>query len=245
MKPYLRWALDKVLPPRPKADPIIKFLSIRQDDIVAEIGANIGGNTIALARRARAVYAFEPNPFAFRLLKQNTSKFQNVVCFNVALGETFETRTLRLSSKNKLDPGASFVGISNHPRYSKEIETMVLPLDYFEIKATVLIIDCEGSEVSVLKGALNTLKAIRLLAIECHKLINGTNTAEAVKTFLSRSPQKELNEGFGNLWLTFLLEQEEKRQMMSLGGERVSSDLLSIGPTFQVLRTGMVMSDQK
>lgn len=202
MKPYLRWALDRIFPYRLKVDPIIEKLDIRKDDIVAEAGANIGGNVISLTARVRRIYAFEPNPMAFEILKENSAHCQNVSCFNVALGETFATRPLLLSSNNQYDPGASFEGIANHPKYLRVLQSEIAPLDSFNIEPSILILDCEGYETRVLLGAKKTLKSVRLLAIECHAMLDGTNTLDSVRDFLPNLRWQQEEEGFGSTWLT-------------------------------------------
>lgn len=69
----------------------------RPRDIVADIGAGIGYFTLLLARRVGPtghVYAFEPDPQRFRLLRRNVrmNGYRNVTCVEGAPGEDGPTR---------------------------------------------------------------------------------------------------------------------------------------------------------
>src|SRR5487761_24902 len=60
---------------------------IKNDDVVIEVGAYLGGATIELAKISKQVYAFEPNKLNFRVLQRTVRKFPNVKLFHLAVGE--------------------------------------------------------------------------------------------------------------------------------------------------------------
>jgi len=81
---------------------------IRPGDVVLDIGANIGYYTLIFARlvgeRGR-VYAFEPDPTNFRLLKKNVraNGYQNVIFVKKAVADSSGSMPLYLCPDNKGD----------------------------------------------------------------------------------------------------------------------------------------------
>ena len=56
--------------------------------VVYDVGANIGYHTTAFASIARHVYAFEPHPRNYAMLKINTASLSNVTAINCAVSQT-------------------------------------------------------------------------------------------------------------------------------------------------------------
>jgi FkbM family methyltransferase len=139
----------------------IKFLeSIAKEGIhVIDIGANIGITTVAIAKRIRRrgmLYSFEPVPEYFNILKDNVSSngLENVKVCELAVtdqvGRIYFYQK-ELSSGIVFDEGA------------KRFEVSTTTIDRFlseeKIERIDLIhMDCEGSELLVLKGAKETLQ---------------------------------------------------------------------------------------
>jgi FkbM family methyltransferase len=139
----------------------IKFLeSIAKEGIhVIDIGANIGITTVAIAKRIRRrgmLYSFEPVPEYFKILKDNVSSngLENVKVCELAVtdqvGRIYFYQK-ELSSGIVFDEGA------------KRFEVSTTTIDRFlseeKIERIDLIhMDCEGSELLVLKGAKETLQ---------------------------------------------------------------------------------------
>ncbi len=61
---------------------------IGPDDVVVDIGANIGMTAILFSSLAHKVIAFEPSPSTYRILSENLSKAKvtNVETMNLGLG---------------------------------------------------------------------------------------------------------------------------------------------------------------
>src|SRR5262249_29206299 len=81
---------------------------IHEGDTVLDIGANIGYYTLIFARRvgtAGRVFAFEPDPENFALLKSNVEAngYKNVVLVNAALSNQSGTLRLYLCDENRGD----------------------------------------------------------------------------------------------------------------------------------------------
>jgi FkbM family methyltransferase len=112
------------------------------------------------------VYAFEPEPHNFDLLKKNTEMFDNVRFFNFALGDR-ETRAPFFFNADN-DGGHALWDIRKMSGHPKTIETpLSFPVDIKRLddvlededvkRLKLMLFDVEGAEHSLLKGAINTI----------------------------------------------------------------------------------------
>lgn len=135
---------------------------IRDGDVVLDIGANIGYYTLIFAKLVGEkgnVFAFEPDPTNFALLKKNVeiNGYQNVILVQKAVSNKTEKTRLYLSEDNKADHK---IYDAHDGRQSIEIEAIRLD-DYFKDydgRIDFIKMDIEGAEASALQGALNLLK---------------------------------------------------------------------------------------
>ena len=138
--------------------------SIKKNDVVLDIGANIGYFTLLFAKQAGSngkIYAFEPEPKNFQLLKKNleNNKYQNVTCENVAVSNKNDEIELFLSEKSigqhKIYPSTS---VSN-----KSIKIKSIKIDDYILKnikdeqISFIKIDAEGSEYHIIEGMKSLL----------------------------------------------------------------------------------------
>jgi FkbM family methyltransferase len=129
---------------------------LKKDDVVLDIGANIGYYTLIFARLAKEVFAVEPDPYTFKLLKKNvaSNNYKNVELFQAAVTNYTGNCKLYLSNKNR----------SNNRIYDANENSRVLTVptikldDYFKGKIDFIKIDVEGAEGMVMSGALNILQ---------------------------------------------------------------------------------------
>lgn len=127
-----------------------------KDDVVADIGANIGMTTLLFADLARQVYAFEPSPSTFKLLQKNiaTNRAHNVQAFNLGLGETREKLNITYIANNR---AGGFISEKIRPLDGHITEEIYVDSidDFFaahQLTPTFLKMDVEGFEQSVVKG---------------------------------------------------------------------------------------------
>jgi len=78
---------------------------LKDEDIVFDVGANIGYFTLEFARlvgKRGKVISFEPHPEIYKVLQRNVkrNKYKNVSLNNVACGESNSQRNLYLSTEN-------------------------------------------------------------------------------------------------------------------------------------------------
>lgn len=120
---------------------------------VVDIGAHIGYFTRLLSKAVGPkgrVFAFEPEPENFSLLRENTKHSANVHCISAAVSEGSGTAVLHVV------PGStgchSLVGVSGTP-----LEVSSVSLDEFIVRENmhevgVIKMDIEGAEPLALKG---------------------------------------------------------------------------------------------
>jgi FkbM family methyltransferase len=129
-------------------------------------GAHIGAVLIPMVRHAatRTVIAYEPSPRNFRLLTMNLqlNGIAGVVTFNTALGE----RPGRIQfTENRINTGNSRVAPSaGEISVDMEMLDRTIAADWGSID--LIVMDTEGSEVAVMRGAQSTLTRTRNLYVE-------------------------------------------------------------------------------
>jgi FkbM family methyltransferase len=153
-------------------------LPIEKDDVVVDIGANIGLFSVYAATRTQnAVYAFEPSPGNFETFKQNirANRLSNVIPFQVAVSnvsgiEQFfdSTRDPVSCTLKSVSPGTAEKCIEVRSMTLQEImdSNNLEQIDFLKM-------DCEGSEGLILESAAkDCLHRIRKIAMEFHDHIS-------------------------------------------------------------------------
>jgi FkbM family methyltransferase len=130
---------------------------IHPGDTVVDIGAHIGYYTLIAAKQVGnkgLVYAFEPDPRNFALLKENINAngYRNVVLVNKAVSDTSGNGQLYLNSENTGDHR-----IFNADPDRQAIKIAITTLDEFfkdkEKRINIIKMDIQGSELRTLRGA--------------------------------------------------------------------------------------------
>lgn len=142
---------------------------IKYDDVVLDLGANIGYYTLIFAKLAGQngkIFAFEPDPGNFSLLQKNLqiNHYHNVTVINKAVSDKNEKIRLYLSENNQ---GDHRIYDSFDDHQSVEIETIRLD-DYFENypgKINFIKMDIQGAEGGAVKGMIQLLQKNRNLKI--------------------------------------------------------------------------------
>ncbi len=141
---------------------------LKRDSVFVDIGANHGEFTLYAAKRVPAgrVVAFEPVPGTFKHLQENVALngFTNVTLCQAALGD----HQGEVSIFAPLDPGFDCNSSLFLPA-DRPAQATTVPLDTLDAavrrlgigKVDVMKIDVEGAEVTMLRGARETLRAFR------------------------------------------------------------------------------------
>jgi FkbM family methyltransferase len=149
-------------------------------DIIIDLGANIGELTSRFAKTGATVYAFEPDPFAFTILKKRFKFIQNVKCFN--LGVMAKTKKIKLffcnpDSNDRVQSsiGSSFIPgkRGNKKNAYKLVECISLVEFLTKLNRPIKLIkmDIEGAEVEVLDSLINSglINSIEKIVVETHE----------------------------------------------------------------------------
>jgi len=167
-------------------DILFDFLAPLQEIFAAgsclDIGANIGNHSIYFAPIFATVHSFEPHPATFRLLDFNVSGIGNVVAHNFGLGDSKGTFTLR---ENPTNLGGSAIA-DGSVGGAGDIEIRVERVDGLDLDLRALCfvkIDVEGFEASVLRGAIDTIRAHEpLIVLEQHESEFVDDTTPSIAT---------------------------------------------------------------
>lgn len=122
-----------------------------QQKTIVDAGANIGNHVAYFTNFLKydSIYAFEPIPENFKLLKINSSK-SNINLFQNALSNKNEVL--------KMAPNSDNMGASRVSRYGKVVVNAVA-IDSLKLKdVTLFKIDVEDSEEYVIAGAKKTIE---------------------------------------------------------------------------------------
>ena len=137
------------------------------DDVVLDIGANIGYYVLMEAARCRKVYAVEPVPRNVAVLTENVrlNGYDNVEIFSLAFGRAAGMERMYLSAKSNwhsFHPAPDTVGRIDIP-----VETVDAFLRGRECP-TLVRMDVEGYEINIIDGMTETLPRIGRMFIELH-----------------------------------------------------------------------------
>jgi len=142
---------------------------VKEGDIVVDIGANQGSYMVFLSRlvgQKGKVYAFEPDPRNFFILKHRTRKLKNVIIERIAVGNKKSRIKFNLDKSSNVSTIHKDAVIS--PIASIEVDMICLD-DYFcNLKDDIALIkiDVEGSEPLVLEGMKNLINKVKVLVFE-------------------------------------------------------------------------------
>lgn len=142
---------------------------IDPNDVVADIGANIGLTAILFSSLAKQTYAFEPSPSTFRILSENLARngITNVETINLGLGNKEETLTITFAQNNR---SGGYVSDKIRPETGHVTEEIRIDtLDQFfstRVPApSFLKIDVEGFEQNVVQGGAAFLQRARPVVV--------------------------------------------------------------------------------
>lgn len=136
---------------------------IKKGDVVIDIGANIGYYTLIFAKlvgNTGKVFAFEPDPTNFQLLKKNieANGYTNVILEQKALSNKEGKVTLALSKQNTA--GHHIISEQQDSKNSIQVDAIIADNYFknFEHKINFIKMDVEGAESIVLGGMTNMLR---------------------------------------------------------------------------------------
>ncbi|MBW6535060.1 MAG: FkbM family methyltransferase [Mariniphaga sp.] len=159
--------------------PILKGLS--EDSTVIDCGANVGDITLLFAKTKAKVFAFEPDPLPYKVLKQRTKDFSNITCYQQAVSTSNgKTKMFFHKERTQLNHEAysvssSIIGekenIDNSHYIKIEIIDLVEFIDSFNSRVALIKMDVEGAEIKILEKIIEreTYEKVDLLLVETHE----------------------------------------------------------------------------
>ncbi|HOP09646.1 MAG TPA: FkbM family methyltransferase [Candidatus Methanofastidiosa archaeon] len=182
-----------------------KMAGFRGDDasVVVDVGANEGYYTMKMKQNNPdlTIYAFEPNPMAFKMLERNITEngLKDVVTNNLALSDIDENESFQLVDEITAIGGFRIFGYRPWLDTARIREIMVRSAKLDNVlkgvdKVDILKVDVEGAEYRVFKGAEDVLARTERVVVEYH--------GEELKRKI-----KELLEKWG---FTFIFDDEKE-----------------------------------
>lgn len=206
---------------------------LSQGDIAVDVGANMGCNTVALARAVAPdgiVYAFEPLRIPFQLLCGNCmlNSLPHVITKNIAIGDG----SISEVQMNPVQYTSTWINIGDTQVGKGGEQVAVRSLDSFDLpKVDFIKIDVQGYEPRVLRGATATIDRCRpLLFVEIEEpqlKSHGSSTADLINQILGL--------GYRLLWIKnnypvdFLCVPKERQSQLSQAAGLLSCPYEIIG----------------
>ncbi len=150
------------------------FFVLKKGMCFFDVGANIGFHTLNASKFVEGsgkVVSFEPIPFTFKVLNENTNHLKNVDLVNMAVND---------GSHSSIDlkfygPGFTGMSTSGFPRYASSnkiklpqpetFTVQTISIDQYVKEAGIspdlIKIDIEGGEMDALKGACNVISEFK------------------------------------------------------------------------------------
>jgi len=156
------------------------------NELIIDVGANIGNHSLYFSTFFRNVISLEPNPKVFQLLKINSSLVNNIECLNIGASSIKGSLDFHINNRNL--GGSKVIGLSDEIISNSQIEVVKMDdIDYNGLKPDCIKIDVEGHEWSVLKGCekiLSEYSPVVVFEQEASEIINeSSKTIELLKSF--------------------------------------------------------------
>lgn len=156
------------------------FEQLNFGDIAFDCGANVGEITRQMADQGARVYAFEPNPYVFRILKERFQNNDNVICLPQGVFDKNCRQRLYFHKNSDADEvywsqGTSLLDFKGNVNKKKFIEVELIDLSEFIEKLgqriKLLKLDVEGVEYEILNKLIDTkiYNLIDLILVETHE----------------------------------------------------------------------------
>ena len=155
-------------------------ISLYPGDIAIDCGANVGHVTDLLAASGATVYAFEPNPHAFQILKERFANKPNVHCINKGVFDQDDVVRLYMHRNAYLDQvkwsgGSSLLpyksNIDSQTFFEVDVVDLARYIQQLDADVRVVKMDVEGVEYEIINHLIETgvITKIEYLFVETHE----------------------------------------------------------------------------
>lgn len=157
-----------------------RIFDLRPGEVAIDLGANVGKITQRMAKPGVEVFAFEPDPEAFKKLREKFLGHEHIHCIEKAVSDHAGRERIYFHTEYDSDPAKWSVATSlfaekGNVDKDHSIEVEVVDIVEFVKRITkpigLMKIDIEGEEVKVLNKLISTgLSAkIRQIVVETHE----------------------------------------------------------------------------
>jgi len=157
----------------------IDSLNLGPGDVAIDLGANVGIITAILSSKGATVFAFEPNPYAFQMLKQRFTNNNKVHCIQKGVLDHRDVLPLYLHENSEDNPvlwsvGSSLLNFKGNIKKDQFIEVDVIDLVEFieglRTEVKLIKMDVEGVECPILKKLINSpiFNKVENIIVETH-----------------------------------------------------------------------------
>ena len=124
------------------------YFKDKKDLVIIDAGANVGMFSIHCSPSSKIIYAIEPTPSHFSILKKITTKFENIIPINCALWNKNENLTFynvphNTTANSVIDTGGQPLTV-----IGKTLQTIIKENNITHID--LLKMDIEGSEFEII-----------------------------------------------------------------------------------------------
>lgn len=179
IKSFIQKSLSKLgyrlVPIDRDAQRVLQCIPFEEIEMVFDIGANVGNTVSSFLKDCPSakIFAFEPNPESFELLKQSTqSNTERVSSHEIALSDTtgettFFFPSLKDSTSSLLAPSdfakdklTFFSDVQEKRVTVKRLDDFSQEIGLEITKPALAKLDVQGAELMVIKGGYETFKQI-------------------------------------------------------------------------------------
>jgi FkbM family methyltransferase len=168
---------------------------VKEGDIVIDVGAFIGDNTLTLARlvgQEGKVYAFEIGEDNFKLLDRNIKEnnYKNIIAINKAASDNDNKTKIYIHPFRSTGHKMHNTDVNNKTLKWEEKELDAIKLDsVVNLPVNFIKIDVEGAEPKVIKGAKRIIeesKSLKIILEMSPGIINnfGISAEDYLKRFI-------------------------------------------------------------
>ena len=185
---------SKLIAPTPKtfpgripfAEPYERYFKVKEGDVVFDAGAEIGGFTISVARKASHVIAIEPEPINVKMLRVNVT-INNLCNVDIVERGLWNRRAILDLHLSNEQGSHSLIYDWGKRDVKVQVDTLDNIVSELGIKRIdFLKMDIEGAELEALEGAKHTLDIVNKVAIAAYHVRDGQKTSQHVLRILKR-----------------------------------------------------------
>ena len=135
--------------------------------VIVDAGANAGMSAVYFAQRypSATIFAIEPEPTSFEILRKNAKLYSQIVPLNLALWNHNDGVVIQ-------DGGAGHWGMRVANSGAAKIIPSLTPADFIErhgiTRVGLLKIDVEGAECEIFEDAANWIGRVDMICAELH-----------------------------------------------------------------------------